>query len=152
MSQDRMCQNMMIQQQIPNDFRVKEIVLYGYNGSQLDITGLTALVNIYQDLDTPFISGNIMFYDSIGATNKLPIINNEFLEFKMRTPIDGANGDEEINATNHRFQVYEKKSVKTSQIQTIALFFTSIESIRNERLSVSKSLSGSYAEMVNKHI
>ena len=49
-----------------------------------------------------------MFFDTIGATNKLPIIGNEFLEFKMRT-IDGANGDEEINATNHRFQVYEKK-------------------------------------------
>ena len=130
-------------------YRVKEIVLYSYGGSQLDITGLTALVNIYQDLDTPFISGNIMFYDTIGAANKLPIIGNEFLEFKMRTPID-ANGDEEINATNHRFQVYEKKSVKTSQnVQAIALFFTSIESIRNERLRVSKTLSGSYGEMVN---
>ena len=46
--------------------------------------------------------------------------------------------------------MYEKKSVKTAQnVQAIALFFTSIESIRNERLRVSKSLSGSYAEMVN---
>ena len=44
------------------------------------------------------------------------------------------DGDEEINATNHRFQVYEKKSVKTAKnVQAIALFFTSIESIRNER-------------------
>ena len=134
----------------PGDYRVKEIVLYSYGGSQLDITGLTALINIYQDLDTPFISGNIMFYDTIGAANKLPIIGNEFLEFKMRTPIEGGNGDEEIDATNHRFQVYEKKSVKTSQnVQAIALFFTSIESIRNERLRVSKTLSGSYGEMVN---
>ena len=67
----------------------------------------------------------------------------------MRTPIEGG-GDEEVNATNHRFQVYEKRSVKTSQnVQAIALFFTSIESIRNERLRVSKTLSGSYAEMVN---
>ena len=91
-----------------------------------------------------------MFYDTINATNKLPIINNEFLEFKMRTPIENANGDEEIDATNHRFQVYEKRSVKTSQnVQTIALFFTSIESIRNERLRVSKTLSNSYGEMVN---
>ena len=79
----------------PGDYRVKEIVLYSYGGSQLDITGLTALINIYQDLDTPFISGNIMFYDTIGAANKLPIIGNEFLEFKMRTPIDGGNGDED---------------------------------------------------------
>lgn len=133
----------------PGDFRSSEIILYSYGGAQLEISGLTAVVNIYQDLDSAFISGNILFFDTVGATNRLPIIGNEFLEFKMRTPIE-ANGDEEINATNHRFQVYEKRSVKTSQnVQAIALFFTSIESIRNERLRVSKSLSGSYAEMVN---
>ena len=133
----------------PGDFRTSEIILYSYGGSQLEITGLTAIVNIYQNIDSPFVSGNIMFYDTVGAANRLPIVGNEFLEFKMRTPID-ANGDEEINATNHRFQVYEKRSVKTSQnVQAIALFFTSIESIRNERLRVSKTLSGSYGEMVN---
>ena len=118
----------------PGDFRIGEILLYSYGGSQLDISGLTTLINIYQDIDSAFVSGNIMFFDTIGATNRLPIIGNEFLEFKMRTPLD-ANGDEEINATNHRFQVYEKRSVKTSQnVQAVALFFTSIESIRNERL------------------
>ena len=134
----------------PGDFRAGEIVLYSYGGSQLEISGLTAVINIYQDLDSAFLSGNLMFFDSIGAVNKLPIIGNEFLEFKFRTPID-AGGDEELDATNHRFQVYEKRSVRTTQnTQAVALFFTSIESIRNERLRVSKSLSGSYAEMVDK--
>ena len=133
----------------PGDFRTSEIILYSYGGSQLEISGLTAVVNIYQDLDSAFQSGNILFFDSVGAANRLPIIGNEFIEFKMRTPIE-ADGDEELDATNHRFQVYEKRSVKTSQnVQAIALFFTSIESIRNERLRVSKSLTGSYAEMVN---
>jgi len=133
----------------PGDFRLSEIILYSYGGAQLEITGLTGVINIYQDLDSAFVSGNLLFFDSIGATNRLPIIGNEFLEFKIRTPIE-AEGDEEINATNHRFQVYEKKSVKTSQnTQAVSLSFTSIESIRNERLRVSKSLSGSYAEMVN---
>ena len=134
----------------PGDFRAGEIILYSYGGSQLEISGMTAVVNVYQDLDSAFLSGNLMFIDSIGAVNKLPIIGNEFLEFKFRTPID-AGGDEEMNATNHRFQVYEKRSVRSTQnTQAVALFFTSIESIRNERLRVSKSLTGSYAEMVDK--
>ena len=134
----------------PGDFRAGEIILYSYGGSQLEISGMTAVVNVYQDLDSAFLSGNLMFIDSIGAVNKLPIIGNEFLEFKFRTPID-AKGDEEMNATNHRFQVYEKRSVRSTQnTQAVALFFTSIESIRNERLRVSKSLSGSYGEMVDK--
>ena len=134
----------------PGDFRAGEIILYSYGGSQLEISGMTAVVNVYQDLDSAFLSGNLMFFDSVGAVNKLPIIGNEFLEFKLRTPID-AKGDEEMNATNHRFQVYEKRSVRSTQnTQAVALFFTSIESIRNERLRVSKSLSGSYGEMVDK--
>jgi len=134
----------------PGDFRAGEIILYSYGGSQLEISGMTAVVNVYQDLDSAFLSGNLMFIDSVGAVNKLPIIGNEFLEFKFRTPID-AGGDEEMNATNHRFQVYEKRSVRSTQnSQAVALFFTSIESIRNERIRVSKSLTVSYAEMVDK--
>ena len=132
----------------PGDFRAKEILLYSYGGNILDISELTAVLNIYQSIDSPFISGNLMFFDSVGATDKLPIIGNEFLEFKLRTPI-AAGFDEEINASNHRFQVYEKRSVKTSQnVQAVALFFTSQEKIRNERLRVSKTLKGSYSDMV----
>jgi hypothetical protein len=134
----------------PGDFRSGEIILYGYNGTQFDISGLTAVVNVYQGLDSPFLSGNILFFDTMGIQSSLPIIGNEHLEFKFRNPIDAA-GDEELNATNHRFKVYEKRSVKTTQnVQAIALFFTSIESVRNERVRVSKSLEGSFAEMVDK--
>ena len=134
----------------PGDFRAGDIILYGYNGTQFDISGLTAVVNVYQNLDSPFLSGNILFFDTMGIQTSLPIIGNEHLEFKFRNPIDAA-GDEELNATNHRFKVYEKRSVKTQQnVQAIALFFTSIESVRNERVRVSKSLEGSFAEMVDK--
>ena len=134
----------------PGDFRASEILLYSYGGTQFDISGLTSVVNVYQSLDSPFLSGNILFFDTMGIAKSLPIIGNEHLEFKFRNPIDGG-GDEELNATNHRFKVYEKRSVKTQQnVQAIALFFTSIESVRNERVRVSKSLEGSYAEMVDK--
>ena len=134
----------------PGDFRASEIILYSYGGVQFDISGLTSVVNVYQSLDSAFLSGNILFFDTMGISKSLPIIGNEHLEFKFRNPIEG-EGDEELNATNHRFKVYEKRSVKTQQnVQAIALFFTSIESVRNERVRVSKSLEGSYAEMVDK--
>ena len=49
----------------PGDFRAGEIVLYSYGGSQLEISGMTAVVNIYQDLDSAFLSGNLMFLSLI---------------------------------------------------------------------------------------
>ena len=58
----------------PGDFRSGEIILYGYNGTQFDISGLTAVVNVYQGLDSPFLSGNILFFDTMGIQSSLPII------------------------------------------------------------------------------
>ena len=134
----------------PGDFRSKDIILYNYGGNAIDISKVTALINIYQDLDNSFVSGNLLFFDQTATTDKLPIIGNEFLEFNFRTPIE-AGGDEELSASNHRFQVYQKKSVRTTQnTQAVALFFASIESVRNERIRINKSLDGTYHEMVNK--
>ena len=48
----------------PGDFRIKDITLYNYGGQTVDITGVTSIINIYQDLDSAFISGNIMFFDT----------------------------------------------------------------------------------------
>ena len=39
----------------PGDFRAGEIILYSYGGSQLEISGMTAVVNVYQDLDLSLI-------------------------------------------------------------------------------------------------
>ena len=89
----------------PGDFRASEIILYSYGGVQFDISGLTSVVNVYQSLDSAFLSGNILFFDTMGIAKSLPIIGNEHLEFKFRNPIEG-DGDEELNATNHRFKVY----------------------------------------------
>ena len=44
----------------PGDFRAKDILLYSYGGSILDISNVTAVINLYQGLDTPFQSGNIL--------------------------------------------------------------------------------------------
>ena len=88
----------------PGDFRASEIILYSYGGVQFDISGLTSVVNVYQSLDSAFLSGNILFFDTMGISKSLPIIGNEHLEFKFRNPIEG-EGDEELNATNHRFKV-----------------------------------------------
>lgn len=136
----------------PGDFRVEGIKLYNYAGNGLDISKVTTYINIYQDIDSGFVSGNLMFIDQTATTDKLPIIGNEFLEFKLRTPID-AGGDEEIDASQRRFQVYQKKSVRTTQnTQAVGLFFASVESVRNERVRVNRTLTGTYADMVNTFV
>ena len=133
------------------DFRIKDIFLYNYAGAKLDISNITAVINLYQDLDSAFISGNILISDEAAVASKFPIIGNEFLEFKARTPINQVGGDEEIDASTHRFQIYKKTALRTAQnSQAIGLFFASVEASRNERVRVSKTMSGNYHDMIEK--
>lgn len=134
----------------PGDYRSDSIVLYNYEGFAIDISDNTAVLNIYQSLEENFITGNILFFDILGVSHRLPIIGQEFLEFKLRTPFD-ASGDEEVNpGRTHRMQVYKKASYKTAQnAQALILYFTSIETARNQRVKVSKTFNQSYGRTVN---
>ena len=86
------------------DTRVSNVLLYSYRGKDgpiLDITDSTATITIYQSIDNNFITGDLLLNDTKGLYSKFPIIGQEFLEFKMRTPIMN-DGDEEIDFTNFR--------------------------------------------------
>ena len=133
----------------PGDFRCEGILLYNYEGLIIDISDSVAVVNIYQSLEENFITGNILFFDTFAVSHRLPIVGQEYLEFRMRNPFD-AGGDEEINHKKFRLQVYKKSSYKTSQnAQALVLHFASIEMSRNQRVKVSKTFNQSYGETVN---
>lgn len=133
----------------PGDYRINQILLYNFEGFAVDISETTTIINIYQSLEDNFITGNILLFDTFGLTNRLPIIGQEFLEFKARNPFDAA-GDEEVDYTTHRLQVYKKTTYKTTQnAQAIVLYFTSIEMGRNQRIRVSQTFNQSYGSTVN---
>lgn len=133
----------------PGDFRCDGVLLYSYEGFVVDISDNVAVINIYQSLEENFITGNILFFDIVGLSHRLPIVGQEFLEFRMRSPFD-AGGDEQIDHKTHRFQVYKKASYKTSaSAQALILHFTSIEMTRNQRVRVSKTFNQSYGRTVN---
>jgi len=138
---------------IQGDVRVGDILLYSYRGVDgpvIDITDTTISFTIYESIDNNFITGELLFNDTKGLHTKFPIIGQEFLEFKARTPIDN-DGDEEIDFTNHRLHVYKSQAIKQSQnAQAIMLSFASVELSRNQRVKVSQTLSGTYGEMVDK--
>ena len=137
------------------DTRVGNVLLYSYRGKDgpiLDITDSTATITIYQSIDNNFITGDLLLNDTKGLYSKFPIIGQEFLEFKMRTPIMN-DGDEEIDFTNFRLHVHKAKAIKSTQnAQAVLLSFSSVELSRNQRVKVSQSMSGTYGEMVDKMI
>ena len=68
------------------DFILDGVMIVGSSGARLNIMDQVQEFHIYQSIDTPYISGNIMISDSAGIAEVLPLLGQERLLFKLRTP------------------------------------------------------------------
>jgi len=138
----------------PEDVRITdEINLISYDGTAANIGAQVLDINIYESIYNNFLTGDITFVDTFGLSERLPIIGQEFLEFKFRTPIETPGKDigiQEYNFIKRKMFVYKvtqrKKTTKTSQ--TFTLEFTSYEGVKNNLVRVSRAFNGSYDKMV----
>ena len=139
--------------QFAGDFRISEVVLINYKGDTVDITTNVNDINIYEDLTTNFLTGDITFTDNTGLTTLMPILGQEFLSFKVRTPLEPkAANTGEFDFTDHRMAVYSvAKKVRVSPtVETLTLNFISVEGIRDQNVRVSRAFDGPYDDAVAK--
>ena len=143
-------QNNLSQQ---DEFRHSSVKLYNYKGDFEDITDNVVNINIFESIFNSTMTGTLTFGDVNSIVERLPVIGKEFLEFKIRTPVqyNGEYGGE-INAVNHKFFVY-KISVQeqvSARNQLVELSFCSVEMLKNSRVRVSKAYDGSYERAVQE--
>jgi len=136
--------------QYPGDFRVNKVLIISPYGAAVDITSNIVDINIYEELYQNCLTGDITFEDTEDAVNILPIIGNEYLAFKVRTPMESKYDEGEYDFTNIHMAVYkvESRTRLNSRIEQIKLLFTSPESIRNQNIKISKAFDGPYDEAV----
>ena len=72
--------------QHPGDFILDGILIVGRSGLRLEIGNLLQEVNIYQSIDTPYMTGNILLKDATGICEALPFLGLERLIFALSTP------------------------------------------------------------------
>jgi hypothetical protein len=133
-----------------DDFRLSDIILYNYKGDALDITDDVITINIYESIDNHTLSGSITFVDQRATVEQFPIIGKEFVEFKVRTPVE-TETNSEIDFTKHKMYVHNiaAQSIATHRNQIFVLDFISAEAIRSTRKRVSRAFTGSYDKAVS---
>ena len=98
-------------------------------------------INIFEDIHMNLISGTIVLTDTNNLITELPIIGQELLSLKIQTP--GFTEDRSsINFTGGRELSVYKIGMRTDLskgAQVYELNFMSQESLRNQRVRVSKS-------------
>ena len=72
-----------------NDVDIEDVTLYRAYASTVEPKGIKDLVkhiSIYEDIHSPFISGYVYISDAVGLRSSFPIVGQEYLVVKFKTP------------------------------------------------------------------
>jgi hypothetical protein len=131
------------------DFEVVKAELITSSGMVIDLSASIIHITIFEDTTMTAVTGDILLQDSFALTSVGPIIGQEYLKLKIRTP-SLTDEDNIIDFTENVFIVnsLESRTTAGNNVQVYLLNFTSSEVVRNSRTKVSRSLKGSYSDIV----
>ena len=128
------------------DYTLDGVLIVGSSGNKINVTDQVRELNIYQSIDSPYMSGNIMIADSEGVAELLPFLGQERLLFMLQTPShDGTIDFNDYNAIIYNVETRFHSSIRE---QSLVLNWTTLEHYKNIRTKISASFDGMISEMV----
>ena len=112
--------------------------LFSSQSVVVDLQDYLVEINIFEDIFSNFLHGQIMLSDSRNLIAKMPLIGNEYLAIKVETPTLGV-------PIEKIFRVYSITDIQTQRdknTQTYVLNFCSVEAINDSIATVYKPFSG----------
>ena len=110
----------------PGDYILDGALLVGSSGLRVNVLDQLTQLNIYQNIDTPYISGSLLLSDSSGVAELLPLQGQERLLFSLTTP--GHEGTINFNTYHAIIYNVEKRFQQTEREQII--LFPELPTIR----------------------
>jgi hypothetical protein len=132
------------------DINVDFVEITSRNGFTVEVTPQVIGIEIFEDLFTPFISGNIILQESLDFINLVPLTGEEFINIKMKTP-SFTGSDKVIDAQFYIYKLSERE-LDGNRNQIYRLHFISTEAIVDLNKKVSKSFSGNVSEIARQLI
>ena len=128
------------------DYTLDGVLIVGSSGNKINVTDQVRELNIYQSIDSPYMSGNIMIADSEGVAELLPFLGQERLLFMLQTPShEGVVDFNEYHAIIYNVETRFHSSIKE---QSLVLNWTTLEHYKNIRTKISASFDGMISGMV----
>jgi len=138
--------------QFAGEFLVEECKIISTTGQMFDINHIVEEINIFENIYTTAISGDLVIKDTTNIIKNIPIIGEERLILKVQTPQEKPEPDSTIDFTLSPLIIYKINSQQGQgeASQVISLQFGSLEGFRNQTCRVSQSYSGQTNEIVEK--
>ena len=134
--------------QAAGDYDLGDVLIAGSSGARINVTDQVRELNIYQNIDSPYMSGNILIADSQGVAEILPLIGQERMLFSLKTP--GHIGTIDFNQYHAIIYNIEKRFSTTDREQTLLLNWTTLEHHRDLRIRISASFEGNISEIIEQ--
>lgn len=132
------------------DFKLEELIISSPNtGETADITDFMLEINLYEDLFSFCMSGNLILADAANLISNLPILGNEFITIKLRTPTLEDNAANIIKKTFQIYAIYDRV-LNDDRSQYYNISFMSIEGYQDQTTVVKKSFKGTTDEVAKK--
>ena len=135
--------------QSAGDFSIEEATLILSGGDELDISDVIVEIEFFESIDSPAISGIVSFVNTDGLSNLGPIIGQEFLKLKIKTP-----SYDEKDTFDFTKNVLHVTNVTSSQVgnrgEVLFLHVITSEIVKNEQIIVSRSMEGTYSDFVTE--
>jgi len=124
--------------QYPGHVSCDEIFIITNDKTTFDFTSYVIEFNLYEDIWSPALSGDIVVTDAVNAITKWPIRGGEIITCKWRTR---TFADTPANIIEKSFQIYaiERRILNNDREQFYVLKFCSIEAISDQARSITQA-------------
>ena len=131
------------------DVLTEEIFLTLGNGEQIDIKNFAVEFNLYEDVFAPCMTGAVLISDSANLIATLPILGNELITVKYRTP---TLPDDYTHTISKTFQLYsiENRTLNNDRETYYNLCFISREGFRDKFNALVRGYKGPTHEIASK--
>jgi len=138
--------------QFAGEFLIEECKIISTTGKTFDIIELVEEINVFENIYTASVSGDIVIKDTTNIIQNFPIIGEERLALKLQTPQSKPEPETTIDYTLSPLILYKINSQRQDgeNAQVISLQFGSVEALRNTTTRISQSYSGQPNEIVEK--
>ena len=140
----------------PGNFIITDVCILPYHQFDEDpnlfrqyITDQVLNINIFESLESPFLSGEIQLVDGVNVSSLLPLTGFERIEFKLYTPGEDRGYDFSVRS-GHPMMItgLRNKTALNDRVQQYTLEFCSMERVKNDQIRVSKAFSGKSEDIV----
>jgi len=120
--------------QLATDYRLVAASIISSTGAVIDVRLILDEINIYEDILSPVITGNIILHDSNDLINKSPITGFEYFSVEFEKP----SSSQKYSKIFRIYKLTDRKRIN-AQNEMFVLHFCSEELLINELSRVSKT-------------